>query len=105
MRQYLLPLLMFGGCNSCAPVEVTFRQSLLDEAGLVLQVHNTSDGHLSCVMEAENNLQKQSVSHSFSLAPYEDMELGIIETGWSFRTGESVVVKCEGKIPYTTTVP
>ncbi|RYD59771.1 MAG: hypothetical protein EOP83_20420 [Verrucomicrobiaceae bacterium] len=77
-------------------MSTSFRPSALDSAGLVLQVRNTSSKSLSCAMMATNRTDGQVCRHSFSLGPNSLIELGIIETGWSFKSGESVEIAVEG---------
>lgn len=82
--------------TSQSPIEVSFRQSALDSSGLVLQVRNNSDKHLACVMTAQNKLVNQVAKYNFDLGPNETKEIGILESGWSFKSGESVWIETEG---------
>jgi hypothetical protein len=77
-------------------LSTSFRRSALDSAGLVLQVRDTGDRSLSCVMTATNKVNRQVQRHSFLLAPYASTEVGILESDWSFRSGESVRIEVEG---------
>jgi hypothetical protein len=93
------------GCGEIAPVQLTFRESKLDPDGFVLQVHNTGDDHLACRMEVENETKGESTSLSFTLDPYEDTEIGILEAGWSFAKDEQVEVSCKDRMTVQTVVP
>jgi hypothetical protein len=98
-RLHLVPAvlaILLVSCSKPAPLSRTFRPSALDSAGLVLQLRNTSSKNLSCAMTATNKTDRQVCRHSFSLGPNASVELGIIETGWSFKSGESVEIKVEG---------
>lgn len=101
--------IVITGCGQSsappAPLKVGFRGSALDRAGLVLQVQNTSDKHLSCRMTAVNSVQAQRVNYSFDLAPYNSTEIGVLECGWSFKTGEGVAIQVEGHSPVSFPVP
>jgi hypothetical protein len=93
------------GCAEIAPVRLTFRESKLDSDGFVLQVHNTGDDHLACRMEAENEEKGQTTSHRFTLEPYEDIEIGILEIGWTFVHDEKVEVSCKDRMTVRAVVP
>jgi len=83
-------------CSKPAPLHTSFRRSALDSAGLVLQVRNTSGKSLSCAMTAINKTDGQTCRYSFSMAPSGFTEIGIMETGWSFKSGESIEIAVEG---------
>ena len=93
------------GCARQAPITTSFRQSALDSGGLVLQVHNTGDGHLSCVMYAENKIMDERRGYAFSLAPYATTEIGILEASWSFKSGERILIQTEGYGNVSLAVP
>jgi hypothetical protein len=93
------------GCEDIAPVRLGFRESMLDPDGFVLQVHNTGDDHLACRMEAENEFLDEYTSHRFTLEPYEDIEIGILEAGWTFVSDETVEVHCKDRLSVRTVVP
>ena len=108
----VLVLLLVGGyafySNSSkspptAPLKASFRASAI--SGLVLQVQNTSGEYLSCKMWARNSTLNETTSYSFSLDPYKMTEIGILECGWSFQSGESVYIKTEGFADYSFAVP
>ena len=79
-------------------MNTSFRRSALDSAGLVLQVRNTSSKSLSCAMTATNKTDGQDCRYSFS-------EIGIVEAGWSFKSGESVRIDVEGHRSLSLQVP
>ena len=93
------------GWGRKAPIVTSFRPSWLDNSGLVLQVHNTSPGCLSCAMYAENTTCGQNARHVFSVAPFSVTEIGLLEAGWSFKTGEKIVIMTEGYRSVTIKVP
>ena len=98
--------LIFGGCGKPdAPLSFSFRGSAMDASGLVLQVQNTGDKHLSCRMWAVNSVQNQARDYSFDLGPYQKTEIGILECNWSFKTGEGVTIRTEGFQDFTFNVP
>lgn len=68
----------------------------MDRAGLVLQVHNTSDKSLSCKLIAHSEIANQTLSHIFSVGPNSTEEIGLVETNWTFKTGERVQIEVEG---------
>jgi hypothetical protein len=86
-----------------APLKWSFRPSKI--TGLVLQLQNTSDEHLSCKMWAVNKVQEETTRYSFNLSPYENTEIGVLECNWAFQTGETVDIKTEGFADSTFTVP
>lgn len=87
------------------PIKTTFRQSALDSSGLVLQVHNTGAGHLACKMFVKNKTSGSKADYVFHVSPYAMEEIGILEAGWSFNTGERVRIKTEGYWDITLSVP
>ena len=104
----ILFCLILTGCGAGkpkAPIEVNFRQSALDSAGLVLQVHNISDKHLSSIMTAQNKLAKEVTKYSFDLAPHGSKEIGLLECNWTFKTGEGVWIETEGYSTVQVLVP
>lgn len=92
---------LFTSCDTSilkedAPIQVSFRDSLMFK-GQVLRVTNTSNtAHLSCLLTVSNDTQNQKKSYSFSLAPRQTHEIGMLEMDWGFETGESVSIKVEG---------
>lgn len=101
----LLLAFLVASCSKPAPLKTSFRRSALDSAGLVLQVRNTSGKSLSCAMTATNKTEGQERRYSFSLAPSGSTEIGIIEAGWSFKSGEAVRIDVEGHRSLTFKVP
>ncbi len=87
------------------PITISWRTSALDSAGLVMQVQNTSNERLSCMMAAVNETQGQHTAYSFDVGPYKMYEIGIMECGWSFKSGESVAIRSEGYSDYYFKVP
>ena len=96
---------LLASCSKPAPLNTSFRRSALDSAGLVLQVRNTSSKSLSCAMTATNKTDGQDCRYSFSLAPSGFTEIGIVEAGWSFKSGESVRIDVEGHRSLSLQVP
>jgi len=88
--------ILLSSCEKRAPITTSFRQSSLDNSGLVLQVRNTGDHHLCCYLTVKNKMLEQQISHSFNVAPYSQAEIGLLETGWTFKTGESCEIEVEG---------
>jgi len=88
-----------------APLQTSFRRSSLDSAGLVLQVQNTSAKSLSCRMVAVNKTMQQRADYPFDLGPYKSTEIGILEAGWTFKSGEAVKIAVEGFSSVEFTVP
>ena len=86
-----------------APLVITWRSSLI--SGLVMQVQNTSGKNLSCAMVVINSTQGQHRDYSFSLDPYKQQEIGIMECNWKFEHGEWVKVLVEGYADLKLTVP
>lgn len=87
---------LLTSCDKPAPLSTSFRRSAMDAAGLVLLVKNTSDKSLICKMSASNKTLNKSTSYTFPLPPHESTEIGILETAWSFHTGEKVRIEVEG---------
>jgi hypothetical protein len=105
---FIVGFVIFGyfiNKTPAAPLELGFRRSSLDSAGLVLQVQNTSTKSLSCRMIAVNNTVQQRADYPFDLGPYKSTEIGILEAGWTFKSGETVKIWCEGFSPVQITVP
>ena len=98
-------VVLLSSCSKPAPLNTSFRRSALDSAGLVLQVRNTSSKSLSCAMTATNKTDGQTCRYSFSLAPSGFNEIGIVEAGWSFKSGESVRIDVEGHRSLSLQVP
>ncbi len=87
------------------PLELGFRRSSLDSSGLVLQAENKGNGSLSCRVIATNKTVQQHTDYPFTVGPYRMAENGILETGWSFKTGEQEGICVEGFSPVYLTVP
>ena len=103
---FLLIAFACGGCGkSNTPLKVTFRGSALDQSGLVLQVQNITDKHLSCRMDVTNATQKLNATYPFDLGPYQKTEIGVLECLWSFKTGETVRIGTEGFMDLKFNVP
>ena len=105
---FLVACLVLNGCSKAPPsppLKISFRGSSLDSNTLVLEVQNTSDKHLSCKMWALNKVQRQTTDYSFSVGPYKMTEIGILECGWMFQTGESVSISTEGFADLNFKVP
>lgn len=101
----VLTSLPLASCSKRAPLDTSFRRSALDSAGLVMQVRNTSNKSLSCGMTASNKTDGQTCRYSFSLAPSGFTEIGIMEAGWSFKSGENVRIDVEGHRAHSLQVP
>jgi len=86
-----------------APVDLTWRPSAL--TGLVMQTHNTSGNHLSCLLTVVNKTHQENKQFSFSLDPYGGKEIGIMECNWAFEHGEIGNIKVEGYSQKEFTVP
>ena len=85
------------------PVELTWRPSAI--SGLVMQVHNVSRNNLSCALVVVNSTQGQHQNYSFSLEPYGQKEIGVLEARWSFEHGEWGNIRVEGYAKQEFTVP
>lgn len=78
------------------PVLVKFRPSLIDSRTLVLQLYNEGDKRLVCTVSAANMNTNEKMHHSLILEPFSQKEIGVLETGWSFITGELVIIGVKG---------
>ena len=78
------------------PLKLYTRPSKLDSTGLVLCMTNTSDKSLSCLLTARNTTLNQTRTHPFDIGPNATTEIGILEMGWSFKTGEKIRLAVEG---------
>ena len=56
-------------------------------------------------MIAVNKTMQQRSDYPFSLGPYKSTEIGILEAGWTFKSGETVKISVEGFSPIEFTVP
>jgi hypothetical protein len=86
-----------------APVQTTWRPSAIN--GLVMQVQNTSDKYLSCKLTVVNLTEHQSQRYSYTLDPYKQTEIGLMECNWAFLHGESGRIEVEGYTTKEFTVP
>lgn len=93
------------GCGEKAPLNIGYRQSLLDSAGLVMIVKNVGSKHLSCRMNVTSKVTGRSAQYVFSLAPHASQEIGAVQAGWSFKSGEKVKITVEGHSTHSFTVP
>ncbi len=57
------------------------------------------------MMRVQNRTLNQGKRYAFSLAPHDQVEIGILEADWSFRSGESVTLSAEGYSSIHFTVP
>ena len=95
-----------AGCGQKCPITTSFRQSQIDSSGLVLQVHNTGNELLSCAIHAENQQLNESMNYAFYLSPHAMTEIGLLETGWTFKAGETVLFTINGyRDSYVIRVP
>lgn len=113
-RLLMLTLILLSvvvGCDGgitgkpAAPLSVSWRRSALDSAGLVLQVSNTSGHSLSCRLVAQNKTLNQATAYTFDLGPWKSTEIGILEAGWTFKSGEGVWIEVEGFATKSFSVP
>ena len=79
-----------------APIRISWRPSKLDSNGEVMQVHNGSSEFLSCEMVVTNFIVQQGTNYQFDVGPNSMKEIGIVECGWSFKSGESIAIGTEG---------
>lgn len=92
--------LYFRGIAIYPPVDISFRDSKIPfTAGKVLILVNTStEDELSGKVKVYSKKDKKELfSKEITLAPEEKAEIGTIG-GWSFSTGEKVIVDIEGYI-------
>ena len=96
---------IFASRKASAPVQITCRRSGLDSCGIVLQIHNTRNHSLSCRVAMENKTLNEATSCNTDIGPWKTSEIGILEAGWSFKTGERVHIDVEGFQSFAFTVP
>lgn len=97
--------LVIVGCGKPAPLDISYRPSLWDSAGLVLIVRNTGTQYLSCRMNVSSDVTGKKAGYLFSLGPHATQEIGAIQAGWSFKSGEDVRIAVEGHATHKFTVP
>ena len=86
-----------------APLDITWRTSALN--GLVMHVHNIGGNHLSGLMSVANLTLHQNQQYAFTLNPYAQQDIGIMECSWAFQHGEFGNIKVEGFAEKEFTVP
>jgi len=94
-----------AGCGKPAPLDISYRPSLWDSAGLVLIVTNSGPQYLSCRMNVASKVTGEKSGFVFSLGPHAKQEIGAIQAGWSFKSGEKVSISVEGHATRKFTVP
>jgi hypothetical protein len=106
LRLALLAVLScaLSGCGDPAPIAISYRQSLLDSAGLVMIVNNTGSKYLSCRMNVSSGVNRTKTGYLFSLGPHASQEIGVIQAGWSFKSGEKVQIAVEGHVTHSIAV-
>jgi hypothetical protein len=103
-------LSVIAGCGELPPLQITRRDSLATaffegKQSSVLIFTNLSDEHLSVTLKA---IAKDGTSQlwTFDLLPHEQgKEIGILETGWAFESGETIKVSIPGYRTRTETIP
>ena len=75
------------------PLRLSFRESLL--RGMVLQVHNVSPQKVTCHLFVKASDGK-SKTHSFSLEPYKNTELGVMEMDCYLLEGDRGNITVDG---------
>ena len=109
-RVFLLVIISFmtvffgAGCDGggvMPPATVTFRYSNnpFIASSKVMQVTNRS-GKETLVMrlDVKNEKKQESGFHIFKLKPGETYEIGTMEMGWKFETGETYSIKADGYV-------
>lgn len=71
----------------------------------MLIVKNASSRHLSCRMDVTSKITRMSSRFLFSLGPHGSQEIGAIQAGWSFKSGEKVKIAVEGYSTHSFAVP
>lgn len=96
---------LLTSCGKPAPVDISYRPSLLDSSGLVLIVSNSGSQYLSCRMNVVSKVNGTRAGYVFSLGPHAKQEIGAIQAGWSFKSGEKVSIAVEGYATRKFAVP
>jgi hypothetical protein len=76
------------------PVDVRFRQALMDK-GYVGMFINKSNKPFACKLVLRNSSLNQKTVMLLEIAPKKTTEIGWME-GWSFASGETFEVHCDG---------
>jgi hypothetical protein len=106
----ILSVITGCGIEPQAPLQITRRDSLATaffegKRSSVLIFTNLSDEHLSVTLNAiakDGNRQ----SWTFDLLPHEQgKEIGVLETGWAFESGETIKVSVPGYRIRTEKIP
>ncbi|MDR2346256.1 MAG: hypothetical protein LBE18_09335 [Planctomycetaceae bacterium] len=103
-------LSVFVGCGQQPPLQITIRDSLatafIGKHSSVLIFTNLSDKHLSVTLNAIARDGKDKRSWTFDLLPHErNIEIGILETGWAFESGETIEINVPGYGTRTEKIP
>lgn len=109
----LLPLVLgltvWSGCADPIPqappitstLEFTWRHSLMVGGTGVLRIRNHSSEPMSAVhLHYENQDSGQTQDYSVgSIAPFNTVEVGVLESGWMIEPNEVVIVSSDGYQP------
>jgi hypothetical protein len=103
-------LSIIAGCGPQPPLQITRRDSLATaffegKHSSVLIFTNLSDEHLSVTLKAIAR-DGNSQSWTFDLLPHEQgKEIGVLEAGWAFESGETIEVSVPGYRTRTEKIP
>lgn len=87
------------GCQ--APVTTDFHRAMTDSNGFVLDVHNGSDKMLQCRVVTDDS----KVDHQFTVEPYGEEHIGLLQIGHSFKPGEHGEIQVNGYASHSFTAP
>jgi len=103
----LCVLLIFGLAylfwQPSLPIETTFRPAIGGNSE-VAQFHNTGNKYLAVRAIFENSGLHQRRQTVLTIGPYKTVEFGWLE-GWSFMSGESILLASDGYRARALTVP
>lgn len=98
-------LMLFTGCGlntPFVPVVISMRESAWGN-GMVAIFSNQTPNRLTISVTVRNDKLNQSKSVSINLDPNGNAEFGWLE-GWSFKSGETIIVSHPSYLPLIKTV-
>lgn len=78
------------------PIDIECRNSLLYKGKVIRVINKSESKHLSCCLRVRSRLNDSEKSYYFTIEPDDYEEVGVLEMGWNFCSGEKGEVEVEG---------
>lgn len=92
-------VLLLSGCEQAGiqpPATVTFRKSMLDSTRVVQVTNRKNNETLVMSLHVVNRKKGEKGDYTFKVGPGETVEIGRLEMGWVFESGEKITLRADG---------